>query len=238
MNCKSLAHISVDNQQSNHLKYWAQIYKAGYLDIWDSSKIANIEFVISDIGMTSEREESVFDFGLEYDKKVYLQKQIERNQGNNFAPHYQNLLAIQSSFHENFYMFSVSKNRMLVIINPFFRLYTKREKFPIPTIWPTQIQDKKLFEKNKSPKLLAPLGQQIYRDTDEFRYKIHSMNAEDVLWVNALMLDRIDTFLGFSSLKHAKKSVEFYMNWYKERNLIPPKNYEPLFKLMKKTKEI
>ena len=59
------------------------------------------------------------------------------------------------------------------------------------------------------------------------------MKHEDVLWVNMLMLDRIDTLLGFTSLEDIAESVQTYDNWYKEHNLPPRKDYTALIELLK-----
>ena len=62
--CKDLTKIQ-DHELCTYEAYrWAQIYNWGYLAIWDSSYIGT-SFIITDIGMTSEREESVARCGLE-----------------------------------------------------------------------------------------------------------------------------------------------------------------------------
>ena len=229
LECKDLSHIQEHPLCTSEAYRWAQIYVCGYIAFWDSS-FDGTEFIISDIGMTSELEESYFTHGLEIEKKNYLAEQIKKYSQLNPAASiaYAGILQNQQNFHENFYMFSISKNRMIVIINPFFRLYTKREKFPEPDIWPSQIKDKGLFEKNISPKLPVIYGKPVFKDTDLFRYKVHSMKHEDIILVNMLMLDRIDTFLGFTSEKNIHESVNAYMEWYKQRNIPPRNDYSSL----------
>ena len=144
-----------------------------------------------------------------------------------------NLLYAQVNFHENYYMFSISKNRMIVIINPFFRMYDKKEKLGVPNIWPTEIQDRKLFEKNKSERLPIIMGKQVLKENDKFWYKICQMNWEDVVWVNMLMLDRIDTLLGFADLEKISDSIYNYIEWHKERNIVAPRDYQSLLKIIK-----
>ena len=201
LECTDLSHIQEHPQCTNEAYRWANIYSSAYLAIWDSS-FDRTEFIVSDIGMTSELEESYFDYGIEVEKKNYLIEQIQRHSSadSQIVQAYQSILEKQFMFHENFYMFSISKHRMLVLINPFFRLYTKREGFPAPTIWPTRIKDRRLFEKNKAPRLKVVFGKPVYCDTDIFKYKVCSMRHDDILWINMLMLDRIDTLLGFTSL--------------------------------------
>ena len=230
--CKDLTSIQ-DHELCTYEAYrWAQIYNWGYLAIWDSSFV-DTSFIITDIGMTSEREESVSQFGLEVEKKQYLMDAPFRTNNTIFKQKYAELLYQQTNFHENFYMFSISKHRMLVVINPFFRLYCKKEKYPTPTIWPSKIKDRRLFEKNSADKLIGFQGKPIISDTDTFRYKVQSMKHEDVIWVNMLMLDRIDTLLGFTSLEDIAESVYAYDNWYKEHHIPPRNDYSNLINLFK-----
>ena len=230
--CKDLTSIQAHELCTYEAYRWAQIYNWGYMAIWDSSYV-DTSFIITDIGMTSEREKSVAQFGLEVEKKQYLMEAPNRTTNTLFKQKYAELLYQQTNFHENFYMFSISKHRMLVVINPFFRLYCKKEKYPTPTIWPSKIKDRRLFEKNDADKLIGFQGKAITSDSDTFRYKVQSMKHEDVIWVNMLMLDRIDTLLGFTSLEDISDSVRAYDTWYKEHNLPPRKDYSALIELLK-----
>lgn len=232
--CRDIMHIHLHELCTYEAYRWAQIYNWGYLSIWDSS-FADISFIITDVGMTSEREESVLRYGFQVEKKRYLYNAACKETNVLFKEQYQALLEQQADFHENFYMFSISKHRMLVVINPFFRLYCKKEKFPTPTVWPTKIKDRRLFEKNSSDKLPSFQGRPILSETDTFRYKVHSMKHEDVIWVNMLMLDRIDTLLGFTSLKDVEESVIAYDDWYRQLGRPPFKDYSKLIELFKKT---
>ena len=230
--CKDLTSIQSHELCTYEAYRWAQIYNWGYMAIWDSSYV-NTSFIITDIGMTSEREPSVAQYGVELEKKQYLMEAPSRTNNTVFQRKYTELLYQQTNFHENFYMFSISKHRMLVVINPFFRLYCKKEKYPTPTIWPSRIKDRRLFEKNDADKLIGFQGKPILSDNDTFRYKVQSMKREDVIWVNMLMLDRIDTLLGFTSLEDIAESVRAYDNWYKEHNLPPRNDYTALIELLK-----
>ena len=231
--CKDLTKIQEHELCTYEAYRWAQIYNWGYMAIWDSSYV-DTSFIITDIGMTSEREPSVAQYGVEVEKKQYLMEAPSRTNNTIFQRKYAELLYQQTNFHENFYMFSISKHRMLVVINPFFRLYCKKEKYPQPTIWPSMIKDRRLFEKNDADKLIGVQGKPITSDSDTFRYKVQSMKHEDVIWVNMLMLDRIDTLLGFTSLEDIEESVRAYDNWYKEHQLPPRKDYSKLIELFDK----
>lgn len=230
--CQDLSKIQEHELCTYEIYRWAQIYNAGYMAIWDG-KNSGEDFIITDIGMTSEVEPSYVKIGLETDKKNYLMKRILEETNLLVKQNLLNLLYAQVNFHENYYMFSISKNRMIVIINPFFRMYDKKEKLGVPNIWPTEIQDRKLFEKNKSERLPIIMGKQVLKENDKFWYKIYQMNWEDVVWVNMLMLDRIDTLLGFADLEKISDSIYNYIEWHKERNIVAPRDYQSLLKIIK-----
>lgn len=59
------------------------------------------------------------------------------------------------------------------------------------------------------------------------------MSFDDVVWVNMLMLDRIDTYLGFADMENIADSVFNYIDYYKQKKLIAPINYEQLLQIMK-----
>ena len=233
LECENLENIDKHELCTYEIYRWAQIYVSGYLAIWDSS-FAKTNFIITDMGMTSEVEQSFVNFGLEVEKKNYLLERIETTTVEPLRSEYCSLYEKQMNFHENYYMFSISKNRMIVIINPFFRMYSKKETaYPIkPNIWPSFIKDRRLFEKNKAETPMFVLGNFITRDTDIFKYKVHSMKHEDILWVNMLMLDRIDTILGFNDLKSVEESIRYYIAWHEKKNVPPRKDYSGLLKII------
>ena len=146
---------------------------------------------------------------------------------------YFDLWYAQQTFHENFYMFSISKTRMLVIINPFFRLFDKAEKMKRPDIWPSKISEE-LYAKNKAPRLAKLNGKPVYSDTDLFKYKVQKMSLEDFRWVNMLMLDRVQNILGFSDIEKIADSVCDYKEFYSDVLMQPMRvNYNPLIKYFK-----
>lgn len=168
--------------------YWANVFMSGYLAIWDSTEFKE-EFVIMDQGMTSEHEKTRFipQFDNDLIKRGYLlNKVFEFGQNistndSNLAFKYIQLSMSNDGFSENMYLFTVSKNRMLVLINPFFRLYDiddwkGYDKIEIPDIWTTSLMDKSLFEKNKNEyKGSSTIYTGSSNDDDKFIYKIKSM---------------------------------------------------------------
>ncbi len=228
--CSDLNHIQEHKLCTYDVFRWAQIYNSGYLAIWDCSE-TDENFIVTDIGMTSERE-LYAPPGLELDKKLYLSKQLETEKDAHRHRVYSDLLYAQLNFHENFYMFSISKNRMIVIINPFFRLYDKAEKMPEPDIWPTVIE-RSLYSKNRAQVLPTAFGKRIFKDSDLFWYRVLPMSLKDLRWINMLMLDRIDTLVGFSDIEKIADSVCDYKEFYDNMGQKMRVNYNPLIKYFK-----
>lgn len=224
-----LREISKHELCTHEVKRWSTIFLSGYFAIWDCSR-SETDFIINDIGMTSELEDSYLKDGLEHEKIDYLNYLIQREAPNNKRTAYEQLLQIQFYFYENFYMFPLSKSRMIVLINPFFRLYDVKEKLFQPSIWPSHIESKILFEKNISPKVPIVLGQPLFKDDDEFIYTIQDVSDSDTEYVNMLMLDRVDKLMGFGSINRVRKSIQRYIDFYKEINMKPPVDYDLLLK--------
>lgn len=206
---------------------WAKIILSGYFAIWDCQN-SNIDFIISDIGMTSEVEQSSIKTGIETEKKSELIRLIDRETNTLKKNSLLSIFQAQLLFHENFYLFPLSKNRMIVTINPFFSLYKSKEKLPEPIIWPSKIKNKRLFTKNVPPKCPTVFGKPVHNDDDEFIYTIQGLSQTDAEYVNMLMLDRVERYMGFADWEKIKSSVERYIEFHKEIGMIPPINYKPL----------
>ena len=207
---------------------WSYIFNSGYFAFWDCTE-SGVDYIVSDIGMTSEVEPSKLKDGFEHTKKDELIRLIEREINVEKKAAYQNILSTQALFHENFYMFPLSKSRMIVTVNPFFSLYDKKTKLNKPYEWPTEITSQRLFDKNVSPKPMVLLGKPIYKDDDEFTYTVQNVKSDDAEYINMLMLDRIDSKMGYSDFSKIKSSVERYIEFYKNINMNPPVDYSGLF---------
>ena len=203
---------------------WSYIFNSGYFAFWDCTD-SGIDYIISDIGMTSEVEPSKLRDGIEHTKRDELLRLCGREINAEKKAAYQRLLSIQTLFHENFYMFPLSKNRMIVTVNPFFSLYDNKTKLSKPNEWPTKITARRLFEKNISPKPAIILGKPILKDSDEFTYTVQDVKSEDAEYVNMLMLDRVDSIMGYFDYSRIQSSVERYIEFYKSINMKPPVDY-------------
>lgn len=203
---------------------WATTFNSGYISIWDSSDTKE-EFVVIDNGMTSEHEPTrfmpeigndVIKRGYLLDKTIFSSDRNEENKKIDFRNYY-NLIFSLDYFTENMYLFSISKNRMIALINPFFRLYDKDESegthiLPTPDIWTTRIKDKSLFLKNKNEyinNLLDTLNGKTDKN-DSYIYPVRQMMLDDVIYINCLSFDRISNIVGFTDSSKIRKSLAVY----------------------------
>lgn len=207
---------------------WANIFNSGYLAIWDNTN-TNEDFIVTDIGMTSEQDLLLYVKKLNQ-KLLYLEKALKSENNHYNKNLYLDFVRLIIDFHENFFMFSISKNRMLVLISPFFKLYDKNDTptLPIPDIWTSKIEDKSLFEKNKVKYTRVVNGKIIKSENDIFTYKIHNLNKKDAIYINLLMLDRIENTVGFADLSKVRRTIYHY-NKRNDQKV----NYGNLVKLMK-----
>ncbi len=208
LECDSVKDMLNHELVTNEAFRWANIYYSGYLGIWDNTNSGE-DFIITDNGMTSEQDIQYYMTGINA-KKQYLYQKIQSNRNREI---YNNILYAQKNFHENFLMFSISRNRMITIINPFYRLYDKQDTpyLSTPKIWPTGIINKKLYEKNRYRYVNEIKTSNVIESMDDvFIYKIQPMNLQDSVYVNKLLLDRIDAVFGFADLKKVKNSIDAY----------------------------
>ncbi|MDI6452841.1 DUF4238 domain-containing protein [Peloplasma aerotolerans] len=203
---------------------WATIFNAGYLSVWDSSDTGE-DFIVIDNGMTSEHESTRFIPPMNNDviKRGYMLGQtiyaenISEEQKYICIMNYKDIMFSNDFMTENFYLFSITRNRTLVLINPFYRLYDKSEyegtnHLPVPDIWPTKIKDKSLFLKNKF-KYVNGIVETLKGKIDAkdlYIYPVRKMKLEDVIYVNCLSFDRIHQVLGFSDSARVRRSLSVY----------------------------
>lgn len=217
---------------------WACIVNSAYLAFWDAPNEWE-EFVITDIGMTSENEKSWDGVRVHNWKKLnYIKALIDITSETNERENLYNLLNAVSSFSENFQMFPISSKRMIVLISPFFkfRYFMKTSGKTIPWLSDlTMIPNEPLFEPNRNYYVSPPIpgkGYQ-YHDDDKYIYDIKTLNADEIRYSNALFMDRIDTYLGFSSLDHAVGSIIKYKK-LNDPPYVPRVDYTELYKIIQK----
>ena len=215
---------------------WACIVNSAYLAFWDAPNDRD-EFVITDIGMTSENEKGWDGIRVHNRKKLdFIQNLIKSTEDNNEREQLFGLLYIVTNFSENFHMFPISSKRMIVLISPFFkfRYFMKSSGVTLPELCDlTVIPNEKLFEPNRNHYVLTPIpgkGYQYHED-DRYIYDIKVLNTNEIRYCNALFMDRIDTYLGFSSLNHALGGIIMYKK-LNDPPYVPRVNYTNLYKII------
>ena len=217
---------------------WACIVNSAYLAFWDAPSNRD-EFVITDIGMTSENEKGWDGFRVHNRKKLdYIAELLESTNDINERENLSNLLYTVTNFSENFQMFPISSKRMIVLISPFFkfRYFMKSSGVPVPNLSDlTVIPNEKLFEPNRNHYVLPQIpnkGYQYHED-DKYIYDVKVLTTDEIRYCNALFLDRIDTHLGFSSLDNAVGSIVKYKK-LNDPPYVPRVDYTKLYEIIEK----
>ena len=217
---------------------WACIVNGAYLAFWDAPSNRD-EFVITDIGMTSENEKGWDGVRVHNRKKLdYIAKLLKSTNDKSEYKNLSNLLYTVTNFSENFQMFPISSKRMIVLISPFFkfRYFMKSSGISVPDLRDlTVIPNEKLFEPNRNHYVLPQMpnkGYQYHED-DKYIYDVKVLTTDEIRYCNALFMDRIDTHLGFSSLNHAVGSIVRYKK-LNEPLYVPRVDYTKLYQIIEK----
>ncbi len=192
---------------------WAIVINAGYLAFWDP-EYKRDEFVITDIGMTSENEKGWSGITVHNTKKTkFLMKLFELETDERMRQEIYKQLNFVMSFHENFEMFPISAKRMIVEIALFYKFrQAYKDIYPMPKLeYLTELVDENLYAPNEN-KYVYPQIDIIpkFHENDKYIYRIKKLTRDETRYCNALFLDRINTTLGFSSLNKAVGSIIKY----------------------------
>ena len=214
---------------------WATIINNGYLAFWDS-EFDHDEFVITDIGMTSENEKG-WDGKTRHNVKKtnFLISLMQNAKDDNERITIYQTMNLHSCFTENFMMFPISAKRMIVEIDPFykFRIFNMH-KYDMPKLEDlTKIPNENLFYPNDAEYVYSqdPYQPHKYHPDDKYIYEIKKLTRKETRYCNELFLDRINTWVGFSSLNKAVGSIFAY----KRDNsfpFVPRVDYTELYKII------
>lgn len=203
-----------NNPNATHMAWrWSLILHFGYLGFW-SSRNTDVDFLVTDIGMTSENE-MLDEKGVPHNtmKQTSLFNCFDALPDVPDLQECKNGLLYESYFqiyfHENFMEFPISKDLMIVLINPYFEVYAfnKDKGFPFPDVKTlTKMDDEKAFLPNSAR--YAKKG--TYSDEDTFLYEIHELNDRDCIYLNLLTLDRVEKTLGFADSSKILNSLLAY----------------------------
>jgi hypothetical protein len=227
--------LALNPNCTNEAWYWASVILRGYLAFWDAEGTSD-EFLLSDIGMTSENEPTWLVCGHNVTKMDYLEKLAHATEKDNPRLHFAARQQIENMafFHENFMLFPLSKNRIMVSINPFYRLLatTKApDKLGVEDLKPfTRMTNGALFEPNETIYANPPLrnGRPVFSRDDLFIYKPVKLSRFETQYCNALVLDRAEQFIAFSAKDRIQGSLTLYSMANKGRT--PLNDYSKLIK--------
>ena len=218
---------------------WSYLMGNAYLAFWDAPNERD-EFVITDIGMTSENEKGWDGTRVHNMKKTGFMrkvfgKAIEEKVSNEILQQIYSDLHAQNNFSENFMMFPISSKRMIVLISPFFKYKDKYAAYEQPPKLEnlTNIPNPELFKANRNYyKYPQKFGQPFkYHEDDRYIYDVKTLSSNEIRYCNSLFLDRIDTYLGFSSLEHAVGSIIKYKK-LNDPPYVPRVDYTSLYKII------
>lgn len=211
---------------------WSLVINAGYLAFWDSENKRD-EFVITDIGMTSENEKGWNGVTAHNTKKLnFLLSLFHKEKNEEMKLEIWKQIIFVKSFHENFQMFPISAKRMIVEIAPFYKFrYTYKDFYSMPKLEGlTELVNERLYEPNEARYFYEQTDiYPKYHNDDKYIYKIKQLMREETQYCNALFLDRINTTLGFASLEKAVESLLLYRK-LNALPYVPRVNYSGLYK--------
>lgn len=193
---------------------WATVINNGYLAFWDSEYIHD-EFIITDIGMTSENELGWNGITVNNHKKTdFLLSLFNKAKTPQEQMLIYQIMELHSCFTENFMMFPISSKRMIVLIDPFykFRIFNKAI-YSMPKLEElTKMPNEDLFYPNTNRYVYkqVPFKPVKYHDDDLYIYDIKKLTSKETRYCNMLFLDRINTWVGFSNLNKVVGSIVGY----------------------------
>lgn len=215
---------------------WSSVINNGYVAFWDSDYEKN-EFVITDIGMTSENEKGWNGITVHNLKKTaFLLNLLEQEKNDFYKMQICRNLQMHKNFSENFMMFPISARRMIVEIDPFYKFrHFFMSRYQMPELKElTMLDDERLFHPNDNKYVLPQDGiEPKYHPNDKYIYRIEKLTSSETRYCNVLFLDRINTFVGFSSLNKIVGSLVKYKldNSYP---YVPRVDYTELYELINK----
>ncbi len=221
-----LREIYSDPRMTLELLCWSMPFVNSYLAIWDAPE--GMEYLLGDCSMISEYEGThQLTEGLSLSKYSYCYYNLVNCNDELSKAFYADTLAKCQLMYENFNIFNLSSKRSLVLINPFFRLYFNQdimkygeEKIQTvskkPDIWPSIIQNKELFKVPANEYKYLKSGN--FSMDDLFFYEVKKLSANELVYLNSLIISMTHDIFGFNDAKAIKDSVDF-ATW-QQANLI------------------
>jgi len=239
---RSLYEMTMHPDSFLEIVCWAKPFYDAFLTFWDSF---DEEFILTDNGMTTEYETTHYIFnGLDISKSSYLQHHLveaSKNNNTNEVLNYVQLINKNILMFENFSVFNLSAKRVIVMSNPFFRLFSEKGfryhdgdkinnvKANIPDIWPSVIQTKEAFKVPKNKYMLRSSGQ--YTMNDLFIYEPYCLTRIETIYINSLFLSQTREKIGYNELSKIVDSIGCYIKEYKKEHLAKHGNIKKVAEL-------
>lgn len=213
---------------------WAEVINNGYVAFWDSN-FDRDEFIITDVGMTSENEKGWNGTTVHNVKKTnFLLELLQNEKDERLRMLLMKEILSHRNFTENFMMFPISARRMIVEIDPFFKFrFFYKNYYQMPELSTlTEIPNEELFSPNTVEYVLPQSELTLnYHKDDKYIYKIKKLSSKETRYCNELFFDRINTWVGFSSLNKVVGSIF----GYKKANtypFVPRVDYTELYRIV------
>lgn len=174
--------------------------------IWDASNTGQ-EFVLPTIQGISEMDQMgvFYKANLLRDRASELEKEYLPS---DLRLEFGRLIWGSSMFDDNYRIFPISKNRLLIFFSPYFRAFfpTKTSEMTYPPIFRKE-QYKKHFYKPMNMELFRP----CYTATNKhYKFEVKQLDLEEVFQLNALLLDVGDEQFAFHDFNKIKESLRYY----------------------------
>jgi Protein of unknown function (DUF4238) len=228
--CENIMTLKKSKDATYAICFIAELLQQSYFTFWDSSECEE-DFIISDAGVASENlsDKSKMKLIEDFEKRIKLLR-IPLTELQHvelfYAKHFTRL------FNDNYFLFPITKNRIMVLIPAFFKVWmSKGLKLERMRSFPkTLLKDKNLYAKN-----YQEYDSEVARDTnnyiefqlnisndDIFIYDVKSLEHEDVLSVNSIILKDAYEEIGYCDPKKVLNSITQYNkkwsggNYYKK----------------------
>ncbi len=194
----------------------------GYYGIWEADD--EQDFIVSDIAIT-------FEMDKDHTKEKLLESFMKKGLSKKFQIQIFSLLYQCTNFHENFLIFPITPRKAFVVMNPIIKsvqtdstivntLLDGEHYFP-----PTGIS-KKHYKPNKHYYMNQDVIDNIlrvnqestnivdhskyYTERDIFIYEVSKLSKRETIYVNKLVLDRVQKIMGYSDFDKIKDSLDAY----------------------------
>lgn len=206
--------IYLNSLATREMLAWAMPFLESYLAFWDAPD--DFEFVLTDCGMCSEYEGiHMLTGGLDVSKSSYLMNQIRK--GKEYCIP---MMIANYSMYENYDIYNLNSKRCMLMIHPFFRLYSKKDYYlngkktiiDEPDIWPAIIQDRFLFEVPSTKYVAGDPSTALLSFDDEFFYTPKQLSKQDLVYINSILLSQAKEIIGFNDSQQLLDSIA-YLIW-------------------------